>query len=267
MRVEQIAYNKGYRITEKGDLYHTNGRKYKKSIVKKQWRFSVKIKDGNNLNIAISRLQAYQKYGDELYDYSAVSFIDGNRLNCSVDNISLGFDWENIPSEIKSKPREVVAEYLGYKVNAKGVLLKNDIQQHVWCNNNGYKVFSIGIYKYKSTFVLLHRLLAYQKYGNKLYNTEVVRHLDGCKHNNTYANISIGSYVDNFNDIPNDIQELRYQNMVRNRRLLTEDVRELIRLDKKNMTYLELSKKYNISLSSVYRITKLETSKTQLPKF
>ena len=51
--------------------------------------------------------------------------------------------------------------------------------------------------------VPVHRLVAYQKYGEKLFEKGIcVRHLDGDAFNNLPNNIAIGTYRDNAMDIP-----------------------------------------------------------------
>jgi len=70
----------------------------------------------------------------------------------------------------------------------------------------GYLKFSIstgsrsdGTRKKKT--VLVHRLVAYQKYGDRIYRRCVVRHLDGDCINNDPGNIAIGSQMQNILDM------------------------------------------------------------------
>ena len=90
-----------------------------------------------------------------------------------------------------------------------------DEQGNVWYNNNlrkltndtkGYLEFSIrceGIKRPQN--VPVHRLQAYQKFGDKIFEKGiVVRHLDGNPHNNSITNISIGTHQENMMDIPKE---------------------------------------------------------------
>lgn len=53
--------------------------------------------------------------------------------------------------------------------------------------------------------VHVHRLVAYQKYGDKLFEKGIqVRHLDGDRFNNLEHNIALGSQRDNCFDIPKE---------------------------------------------------------------
>lgn len=61
-----------------------------------------------------------------------------------------------------------------------------------------YYRFSVRINKNKTRTVRVHRLVAYQKYGNLLFETnKEVRHLDGNSLNNMPNNIALGSRSEN----------------------------------------------------------------------
>jgi len=112
-------------------------------------------------------------------------------------------------SKIKSKNNEnlVIAYQLGYRVingevfSKTGEKLKQSIAQ------NGYFRFC-GIFgsrtdNTRNRFKLFtHRMVAYQKYGDTLFNYECVRHLDGNKLNNQPENIDVGSMSENMMDVP-----------------------------------------------------------------
>ncbi len=50
-----------------------------------------------------------------------------------------------------------------------------------------------------------HRIQAYLKFGNKLFEKGiVVRHLNNDKLDNSYSNISIGTNLDNYHDKPDE---------------------------------------------------------------
>jgi hypothetical protein len=89
----------------------------------------------------------------------------------------------------------------GYRViegnlyNPKGILIKGYI-------DNGYRCTKI---RYNSIPVRLqfHRLLAYQKYRDEMFEEGIeVRHLDGDSLNNLDDNIAIGTHQENMMDIP-----------------------------------------------------------------
>lgn len=67
-------------------------------------------------------------------------------------------------------------------------------------DGRGYKVFRPY---HKSPAIPVHRLVAYQKYGHKIFAEGIqVRHLDDVKINNSDGNIGIGTRFDNMQDIP-----------------------------------------------------------------
>jgi len=130
---------------------------------------------------------------------------------------------------------------LGYRVDREGVLfgVTNNIMK-VTPNKHGYLRFSIRYEggKYK---VLLHRIQAYQKYREQVFNKNiVVRHKDGNKLNNSWSNILIGTASDNRMDIPKDKRRELASNPKHSHKAIIKD-REL------GLTYQELMLKYNIS--------------------
>lgn len=71
-------------------------------------------------------------------------------------------------------------------------------------NKKGYIRCTVSV-DGKNITLTAHRLVAYQKYGDKIYEDGVVvRHLDGNKINNTHENIMIGSNRDNCMDVPDE---------------------------------------------------------------
>jgi hypothetical protein len=92
----------------------------------------------------------------------------------------------------------------GYKIKKDGSVIGlrgNNIS--LCLATNGYLSFSVRFSNNKVTRVFLHKLQAYQKYGNLLFEDGiVVRHFDGNKLNNSWDNILIGTQSDNMLDIP-----------------------------------------------------------------
>ena len=96
----------------------------------------------------------------------------------------------------------------GYFIDEDGCLISfTGTKLNPKINNNGYYETNIRI-DGKSQRLQCHTLTAYQKFGDKIFESECVRHLDGNKLNNKKENIEIGSYHDNSMDIP---KEVRYK--------------------------------------------------------
>jgi hypothetical protein len=101
---------------------------------------------------------------------------------------------------------EKIASKRGYVVDENGFLI-------------GYRGEKLSNYKHKQGYVrctvsvdgknmslYAHRLMAYQKYGDRIYEKgNVVRHLDNNKANNKPENIEIGTCLDNFKDLPMEL--------------------------------------------------------------
>lgn len=89
----------------------------------------------------------------------------------------------------------------GVVVNPKGGVIKGNI------DSRGYKKFNIRLNGKESFPVYIHKLCAYQKYGDIVFQTDCVRHLDGNPLNNCPDNIEIGTQKDNMMDIPKDVRQ------------------------------------------------------------
>lgn len=211
MRNEEIAYQKGYRVTDDGKLIHINGKKYKTRIIgtKEILWFGF---EGKILNVMIGRLQAYQKFGKELYNYRLVRHLNSNTLDSSRNNIALGIGSELISPELLKMPKTKRAFHLGYSVSEFGVLLLNgvDVRSKISLNQTGYQVFSIPYKFYKTQIVFVHRLQAYQKFGELLYQNECVRHKNDFRSDNSFDNIILGSFKDNASDLSLIVKAQQY---------------------------------------------------------
>lgn len=96
---------------------------------------------------------------------------------------------------------ERIGKERGYRVTDEGVFL--GVNNNVLINKNkGYPCVYIKV-NGKTKVLFAHRLQAYQKYGDAIYNNGIcVRHLNSDKGDNSYSNISIGTNRDNMMDKP-----------------------------------------------------------------
>jgi hypothetical protein len=103
MKKEKYFYDKNYRVTNDGTLLSPKGvlttRLYKGYFGKR-----IRV-DGKLLDLRVHRLQAYQKYGDDMYnDGIVVRHLNGVSTDNSWDNIAIGTHSENqmdIPKHIR----------------------------------------------------------------------------------------------------------------------------------------------------------------------
>lgn len=94
----------------------------------------------------------------------------------------------------------------GKLINPKGEIVKGRV------NSVGYLSSSVQL-KYCKINAAHHRIQAYQKYGDKVFEKGIVcRHLDEIKLNNSCKNIAIGSCFDNSMDTPKILRQLRALN-------------------------------------------------------
>ena len=161
----------------------------------------------------------------------------------------------------KNNQTTVCAYEKGYRVidglvyNSNNKLIKLRVKKR-----GNYKVFNIS-FKGKSKPVLVHRLMAYQKYGTAVFEKGIhVRHLNNNAQDNSYDNIVIGTAKDNNLDKP-ALDRIYYARQA-HRKFNDEFLTELKKDYQNGLTYKELQVKHKISSGSLsYHLSK--TSKKQ----
>ena len=101
----------------------------------------------------------------------------------------------------------------------------------------------------KKITLWIHKLIAYQKYGDKLFEPGIqVRHKDGNRGNNLDDNILIGTQSDNMMDCPEENRMRRAKNTSSHIRKFTNVEVEKIREERrKGKTYKQLMEMFDIS--------------------
>lgn len=117
-------------------------------------------------------------------------------------------------------------------------------------DNRGYRATGMRTPDNRVVRVYFHRMVAYAKFKNKIYqNGTVVRHLDGNPLNNSWDNIDIGSYSDNMMDIPKSI---RVANAGLANMKYDKDMVNMIKgLRSKGLKYTDIMKETGISSKGV----------------
>lgn len=101
---------------------------------------------------------------------------------------------------------EKIASSRGYIVTEDGKFLNPNGSEIGRYNDDGYLYSSFRVDK-RCIRCYAHRLQAYQKYGDLLYQDGILtRHLNGDSRDNSWVNISIGTHSQNMMDIPEDIR-------------------------------------------------------------
>jgi hypothetical protein len=99
MRIEELVYNRGYRVDKDGILTNPKGESIGRVEPSGNLPYhlsSVKI-DGRSKKFRTHRLQAFQKFGDKMYEEGiCVRHLNGNSLDNSADNIEIGTHSDNM---------------------------------------------------------------------------------------------------------------------------------------------------------------------------
>ena len=141
---------------------------------------------------------------------------------------------------------EKILTNLGYSVDKEGnCISKSGKILTGTVNTSGYIMISTRL-NGKTIKVSIHRLQAYQKFGDDIYEEGIeVRHLDGIRTNNSYENIEIGTSSDNKFDIPIEIRKIKSSDA--NKKYSDELVLEIKEYYNSGHTYKETMEKFNIS--------------------
>lgn len=151
--------------------------------------------------------------------------------------------------------RDIVLEAYerGYRLDKNGNLFNpNGDRIYGYVSHKGYVLFGIRINNISKNLPV-HRLQAYQKFRDKIFEPGiVVRHLNNNKEDNSWDNIEIGTYKDNSSDndkqfIKSVMREVGINNRV-------HDYDSVLECRESGMSYGEISKKFGISKSEVYYI-------------
>ena len=118
------AFDRGYVVSLEGKAYNKNGKEV--GFLKSNGRayFKIRIK-GLSTDISVHRLQAFQKYGHQLFNNGIeVRHLDAIPSNNSWDNIAIGTHSQNmmdIPEQIRIS-KAIHASTFNKKYNEKEVL-------------------------------------------------------------------------------------------------------------------------------------------------
>ena len=132
----------------------------------------------------------------------------------------------------------------GYYVDKKGDVFNKDGKSISLSSNNkgtGYKSFNIRVNGSNPTRSFVHRLQAFQKFGDVIFKEDmVIRHLNGDSLDNSFENIGIGTLSDNMLDIPKEKRVLNASNPKHDHEKIIQDF-------KNGYTYKEIMEKYGIT--------------------
>jgi len=154
----------------------------------------------------------------------------------------------------------------GYRVTRDGEVIglkKSSLSLVMGAKGYWYiTVYIKGAVGQKRKNLDVHRLVAYQKYGDRLLHPGIeVRHLDGNKTNNSWDNIAIGTHSENLMDVsPKQRIERAVKAGRSNSKLTPEDVLEIKRLrEDDQLSYNNILSLYPMSKSTLSYIINKKT--------
>lgn len=105
-----------------------------------------------------------------------------------------------------------------------------------------YYSFSIRNSNNECSPIMVHKLLAYQKFGDGVFEHETIRHLDGNSLNNTESNLALGTQLENILDIP--LEKRRQKSSNANKKY---NHAEIVKSYKDGYTYKDIMERFGIS--------------------
>jgi|TARA_S200002703_G_scaffold157623_1_gene165974 hypothetical protein len=139
---EKIAYNKGYRVTNEGDAINSNNKKVGYILNSGYEHFTINY-ETKHLKVATHRLQAYQKYGLQIYKQGVVvRHLNNNRFDNSKKNIAIGTHREN-SLDIPKQKRIEMARHAGTKYSQEKINQIKDFYKKCRSYKETMNVFSL----------------------------------------------------------------------------------------------------------------------------
>lgn len=138
----------------------------------------------------------------------------------------------------------------GYYIDKDGILWRDCSPVRPRKPRNGYLTFTVAFKEGNKNVVgrcPLHKLQAFQKYGDKIFEKGIVcRHLNDVKLDNSYDNIAIGTHRDNFHDIPAAVRSARIYLMNKKANRSKYDHAQIIEDRANGMSIKEIAEKHGI---------------------
>ncbi len=152
------------------------------------------------------------------------------------------------------------AKVLGYHVESDGTVKSPFSQKAGYVAKTGYVYVTVE-FEGGDVKIPIHRLAAYQKFGDLIFNTgNVVRHLDGNPSNNSYDNLALGSQSDNMLDRSEDSRREHAKKGAKVLRKLSDQQVVTLRADRaRGLTLNQLCDLYGLSKSTVSYIVNGKT--------
>lgn len=165
----------------------------------------------------------------------------------------------------KSKSDQALeySKHIGYSCDDQGnVFSPNGRAISIRKSKGGYRQITLPFGKHKNARIRVcaHRFIAYIRFGDRVFEADNVRHLNGNPADNSKENLTIGSKSDNELDKKPQVRLKAARNAAKFTRALNSDEVKQLRIDRENgLTYKVLCNKYGISKSTVSYIVNQKT--------
>lgn len=127
MKIEQLAYERGYTMDDEGNMYRPNGKQIKGCISNTGYR-TTKITKKDRLDF--HRFMAFLKFKELMYEKSIqVRHLDGIRSNNSKSNIEIGTPQQNMMDkkpEVRFRAAKNAARVLRKLTDEEVISLRKD---------------------------------------------------------------------------------------------------------------------------------------------
>lgn len=171
---------------------------------------------------------------------------------------------------MSTKTEDLIREAasVGYWVSAEGKLYSPAGPELNTKYNIRYPNFHVGFGGIQGHAIPIHRFAAYCKFGPRIFQAGVaVRHLDGNSHNNSWANLAIGTYAENEADKPIDVRAAARRKTAEKMKgrpslvahLSDEQVIEARALHLAGQTTKEIALRYGVSRGVMHHLLKGNT--------
>lgn len=153
----------------------------------------------------------------------------------------------------KSNQALILSVKRGYTIDRAGnVFSSKGKKLKPLLSSDGYKRYSINFYG-KTVFIYFGRLQAYQKYGEKVFDSRLqVRHLNSNLSDDSWDNIALGTPSQNAMDKPDFVRYKIAVDAAQHVRVWTDEKLKDIFDDKyrRGFSYKDLREKYGIAKST-----------------
>lgn len=163
----------------------------------------------------------------------------------------------------KNNQFTLIAYNLGYRIIDNIGAVDPNGKKLKFYYKKGYPFFWYSIKGIGQKLIAFHRLAAYQKFGNLIFQKGIeVRHLNGDRSDFSSSNLEIGSAKDNRMDIPAKIRKIHAKSaQLKNRKLSIGQVQKIRfefsnTLEMKTVFYKRLSKIYNVSEATISNVAR-----------